>query len=133
MLRKYCLLIPLSCIICALYTTALRAGQPPAEAAAPSQQQLLDLISGNSTEGLWAGRPYQQYFSASGSTNYQEAGARPSTGRWRVNAGGQYCSVWPPSSQETCYNLLVLGKDLYWQSGDTYYKASVLEGNIFLQ
>lgn len=43
-----------------------------------------------------------QEFHKDGRTLYQAAA--PSWGGWRAS-GGQYCSVWPPSSVWTCYDL----------------------------
>ncbi|MEM7293627.1 MAG: hypothetical protein AAF420_09590 [Pseudomonadota bacterium] len=115
----------------ALAVSTVQADTPPDNALAPSANELTQLIAGNSTYGNWAGQSYKQYFDSNGTTRYDEEGRRPSSGTWRIKANGQYCSIWPPSTNETCYNLVVTGEDIYWQSGDTYYKATVVPGNIF--
>jgi hypothetical protein len=102
-----------------------------AEPAAPTQQQLSELLSGNSMQGSWAGRPYLQYFDPGGSTRYREQGGNETTGRWRVDESGQYCSQWPPSDRWVCYQVLVSGSDIYWKSGDEHYPAEVKPGNRF--
>ncbi|MEM7207639.1 MAG: hypothetical protein AAF434_07440 [Pseudomonadota bacterium] len=112
---------------------AAASDTPPAHATTPNQTELLAMIKGNSSVGHWAGTPYKQFFNANGSTRYDEEGRRPSQGTWRVASDGKYCSVWPPSSRETCYSLVVDGRDIYWQSGDKHYKSTVVDGNIFLQ
>ncbi len=49
----------------ALLSFASVAGEPPKSAKAPDQQQLTKLLSGNTMDGEWAGRPYRQFFSTS--------------------------------------------------------------------
>ena len=118
-------------LLAPLLSLAVASDTPPGTAAPPSAAELKALISGNSATGNWEGRPYKQYFSANGSTRYDEEGRRPSSGSWRINEKGQYCSTWPPSSNETCYNVLVNGQTIYWSSRGGYQKASVVPGNIF--
>lgn len=120
-------------LISSIWTSVSAAVVVPDGASPPTQQQLQFLLSGNSTRGNWAGRSYLQYFSKSGSTDYQEAGEAKSVGSWRVNAKGQYCSIWPPSSREICYQVRVLDRSIYWQSGDDFYPSQVVDGNIFNQ
>ena len=115
----------------ALLSFASVAVEPPSSAQAPDQQQLMQLLSGNTLDGEWAGRPFRQYFSASGSTRYREGNGAESSGTWRVNSSGQYCSVWPPSPREACYEVLVEGNNVYWKSGDDFYPSAVTEGNKF--
>jgi len=107
------------------------AVEPPESAAAPNQQQLSRLLSGNTLDGVWAARPYRQFFSASGSTRYKETEGAESSGRWRINSQGWYCSVWPPSDREVCYQVLVEGNNIYWKSGDDYYPSIVIKGDAF--
>lgn len=44
-----------------------------------------------------------QTFERSGATTYVEGG-RPTSGEWYVDAGGRFCSFWPPSYR-ACYDL----------------------------
>jgi len=46
----------------ALLSFASVAVEPPKTAQAPDQQQLMELLSGNTLDGVWAGRPFRQYF-----------------------------------------------------------------------
>jgi hypothetical protein len=103
----------------------------PAGAAIPGQDQLTRLLSGNTLDGVWAGRPYRQYFAASGSTRYQEGNSPPTTRTWRVDSDGQYCSIWAPSSQEACYLVLVYGNEVFWKSGGKYFPSRLTAGNTF--
>ncbi len=114
-------------------TASVFAAKPPANAMPPSSVELVQLLSGNSNDGVWEGRAYRQYFSPDGSTRYQEENSRPSSGSWKVNDSGEYCSIWPPSSRWVCYKLLIHGNDIYWQSGEKYFHARVIQGNIFQQ
>ena len=132
-LRKLLSSLGVCLMMYGLSVTAAGAAQPPANAARPTQSSLKSLITGNSIQGVWAGRPFSQYFSPLGTTDYQETGRQMTSGRWRVNAGGQYCSVWPPSPSEVCYDVRVLGKSIYWRSGDSYYESHVIDGNVFAQ
>ena len=102
-------------------------------ASAPTQQQLTQLLRGNSIEGVWAGSGFVQHFASDGSTRYREKDGSVSSGTWRVNGKGQYCSIWRPSSGESCYAVMVDGQDIYWQSGKEYFPSSVSAGVIFKQ
>lgn len=107
------------------------AVEPPASVQTPKQTNLTKLLKGNTLIGFWAGRPFRQYFSESGSTKYKEDNGSVSFGRWRVNSDGQYCSVWPPSPTEVCYDVLVDGIDIYWKSGGEVYPSTVTVGDVF--
>jgi hypothetical protein len=111
---------------------------PPAfadlgSASAPTQLLLTKLLRGNSIEGVWAGSAFVQHFASDGSTRYREKDGLVSVGSWRVNGQGQYCSIWRPSSGETCYAVLVDVKNIYWKSGKEYFPSSVSAGDIFQQ
>jgi len=120
-----------SLLLSALLSFASVAVEPPISAQAPDQQQLIELLSGNTLDGLWAGRPFRQYFAPSGSTQYKEGNGPPSRGTWRINSSGRYCSVWPLSTREACYQVLVENSNVYWKSGNDYYPSVVIEGNAF--
>jgi hypothetical protein len=102
-----------------------------AEFAAPGQQELRELLAGNSMQGIWAGRHYLQYFDANGTTRYREQDGPPTEGRWRVDADGRYCSVWPPSDRWVCYEVLISGANIYWRADGQYYPAEIKPGNLF--
>ena len=101
------------------------------EAYSPSRQQLTELLSGNSIEGIWAGRPFLQYFDPAGTTRYREQGGEETEGRWRVNDEGEYCSLWPPSDRWVCYRVTVIGNSIYWKSGDEFYPSEIKPGTAF--
>ena len=102
-----------------------------AEPAAPDKRQLIELLAGNSMRGIWAGRHYAEYFDADGSTLYREQDGPVTEGRWRVDDDGRYCSVWPPSDDWVCYQVLVSGMNIYWRADGQYYPAEVEPGILF--
>ena len=118
-----------SLLLAALISAAPLAGA--ADFDAPGQQQLTELIAGNSMQGIWAGRHYLQTFDADGSTRYREQDGPVTDGRWRVDAEGRYCSAWPPSEQWVCYEVLVSGANLYWRADGQYYPAEISPGKLF--
>ncbi len=101
------------------------------DAKAPTQAQLNLLLTGNILQGEWDGRPFTQHFAATGSTRYREGDGAQSLGTWRANAKGQYCSVWPPSPTEACYDVLAKGNNLLWKSGGKLHPSLVSEGDTF--
>lgn len=107
----------------ALLASSVVAVEPPNTAKAPDPQQLIGLLGGNTLDGEWAGRPYRQYFSVSGSTRYREGNGPETSGTWRVDSSGRYCSVWPPSTREACYEVLVEENKIYWKSGKDYFPS----------
>ena len=109
------------------------AQQPTSDAVEPTQQQIDQLLRGNSNIGVWADRPFIQFFEKNGATYYQEEGSRTTAGTWRINQDGEYCSMWPPFPRETCYELLVDGNTIYWKWENSYYLSKVVQGNIFDQ
>jgi hypothetical protein len=118
-------------LIAAFLSFASVAVEPPATAQPPSQAKLTKMLGGNTLDGEWAGRPFRQYFSTSRSTRYREGDGPESMGTWRVDGSGRYCSVWPPSARESCYEVLVEGDKIYWKSGSDYYPSVVIEGDVF--
>ena len=105
---------------------AVSAEEPKLSAA-----EIEEALAGNTIEGDWAGRPYKQYFDASGSTIYAEDGRQPSMGRWKADAvKGAYCSWWEVSGW-ACYEVLDGGPDrIIWVSPGSgeHYPAKVLSG-----
>lgn len=101
------------------------------DAKVPTQAQLTTLLSGNTINGEWDGRPFTQYFASNGATRYREGGGPESSGSWRVNAQGQYCSVWPPSPTEACYDVLIKGLNVLWLSAGKVHPSLVTRGNAF--
>lgn len=101
------------------------------DAKTPSQALLTELLRGNTINGAWDGRPFTQHFAAGGTTRYREGDGPTSRGTWRVNARGQYCSVWPPSPTEACYDVLVKGNNILWKSGGKVHPSVVTPGDSF--
>jgi hypothetical protein len=97
-----------------------------------TQEEFTTLLIGNTVVGEWAGVPYRQFFAEDGSTIYL-SGSSKTEGTWRVNEMGDYCSVWPPSSDEACYKVTRLGDELLWYSGDNRYPSHVEEGDVLEQ
>ena len=120
MIKRLCLIALLVC-----------SGAFASEAYRPDQQQLTEILSGNTIEGIWAGRPYLQFFDPGGGTRYREQGGEETEGRWRVNQKGEYCSLWPPSDRWVCYRVTVIDNSIYWKSGDEFYPSEVKPGKLF--
>ncbi|MEM7561804.1 MAG: hypothetical protein AAF353_02010 [Pseudomonadota bacterium] len=119
-------------LITLLSLTAFVAGANQLEGAeTPTQQQLQTLLSGNTLNGKWDGRPFTQYFSSQGTTQYREGDGQTTHGTWRVTAEGQYCSIWPPFPRETCYEVVVKGKTILWSWDGKIHPSEVSEGNSF--
>ncbi len=94
-----------------------------------TQEEFTALLTGNTIVGEWAGVPYRQFFAADGSTIYL-SGSSKTEGTWRINDTGEYCSVWPPSSDETCYKVTKHGDELLWHQGEERYVSHVEEGDV---
>ncbi len=118
------------CLTAGLFSLAVSAMEL-GDAKPPTQQQLRQLLTGNTIQGEWDGRPFTQHFDISGSTRYREGDGPQSLGTWSVNAMGQYCSVWPPSPTEACYDVLVKGNNLLWKSGGKLHPSIISEGDFF--
>ena len=117
-------------LIAALFSLPLKAMEL-GDARVPTQSQLSALLSGNTITGEWDGRPFTQYFAPGGATRYREGDGPASAGTWRVNAQGQYCSVWPPSPTEACYDVRVKGLNVLWFSGGKVHPSLVTRGFAF--
>ncbi len=114
-------------VILALPAGAMELG----DAKPPTQAQLTELLRGNTIVGEWDGRPFTQYFAPGGATRYREGDGPASDGSWRVNSAGQYCSIWPPSPAEACYEVRVKGAAILWLGGDKVHPSEVVPGNAF--
>ena len=101
------------------------------DARTPTQAHLKQLLSGNTLEGNWDGRPFIQHFAENGTTRYREDGGETSHGTWRVIDNGQYCSIWPPFPRETCYDVLVKGNNILWKSGGKLHPSVISPGDSF--
>ena len=108
----------------------LTGGAAAGEPTDMTAQEFRALITGNSIVGDWAGRPYKQYFAPGGGTDYVEKGKSMTHGRWRIADDGRYCSVWPPSANESCYHVQRDGNTLVWHTDGTTdtYRSQVVEG-----
>ncbi len=101
------------------------------DARPPAPALLIELLRGNTIVAEWDGRPFTQYFAPNGTTRYRESDGPASDGSWRVNSGGQYCSIWPPSPTEACYDVRVKGNAILWLSGGKVHPSEVVRGNAF--
>lgn len=104
---------------------------PAIAAEAMSNEEIRASFAGNTLDGVWgpSKTPYKQFFDANGSTTYVEAGGRPSQGRWWTR-NNTYCSSWPPSSAESCYEVRRDGDTFLWVApGNALYPSKMLPGN----
>ena len=84
-------------LICTVATTVF------AEERQLSGKEISDLLPTILATGV--DEDTRQTFSVSG-IPYSSSGSRPSTGKWWVTAT-QYCSSWPPSDGQACYDVLL--------------------------
>lgn len=89
------------------------------------------MLRGKSMQGIRADRAYLQYFDPSGSTRHREQGREETAGRWRIDANGRYCALWPPSERWVCYQVLVIGNSLYWKADGQLYPSEIKPGLLF--
>ena len=122
----------LSVLLAAALLALVPALPAAAEARKLSAAEIEDKLVGNTVEGLWAGRPYKQFFDGSGNTLYVEDGRQPSMGRWKADAEkNAYCSWWEVGGW-SCYEVLDGGPDtIIWVSPGSgeEYPAKVLPGD----
>ncbi len=105
---------------------SLRALDYDAELAEQKDAEgLRAYLTGNILVGVWGKSNTRQYFAPSGTTWYQEADNPQSTGTWRVRDDGKYCSVWPPSRHESCYDVSFMDDVLFWHSGKHRYPSAI--------
>lgn len=105
---------------------SLRALEYDANLAKQKDAEALEAyLSGNILIGVWGKSNTRQYFSPSGSTWYQEEDSPQSHGTWRVRDDGKYCSVWPPSRHESCYEVSFIDDVLFWHSGKNRYPSTL--------
>ncbi len=103
-----------------------------AQGVTMSADEFNQLLSGNTMKGVWGEANYQQYFDPNGQTTYQEEGKPETFGTWRIADNGQFCSIWPPSKDEFCYDVLKDGETLLWADGrGNTYPATVEQGKTF--
>ena len=81
--------------------------------------EITDLLTGNTTIGLWSGTPYRQHFYPTGQTTYIAQGGRPEYGRWRVNAAtNKYESEWARPGAWSAYGIAQQGDQYLWVEFD---------------
>ena len=103
-----------------------------AQGTAMNSDEFNQLLAGNTMKGVWGESNYQQYFDPNGDTTYLEEGKDETYGTWRINTDGQFCSIWPPSTDEYCYMVLKDGDTLLWDDGaGNIYPATVEAGKTF--
>ena len=101
-----------------------------ANEAEVSGDELRELLTGNSIDGMWGDTHYIQYFSDTGRTLYKPDGSPGDWGTWRINDSGYYCSTWRGGG-ENCYTVVDMDGALYWksESGGATYPFTIIEGN----
>lgn len=100
--------------------------QEQTEEQSLSQEVFFELINGQTMQGEWAGKAYEQVFFEDGRTSYREDGGSISWGTWRIREDGWYCSIWPPSPRESCYEVGLQGDVFIWHSGANRYVSQLL-------
>ena len=99
------------------------------EPTSVTQDELEELLIGNTITGVWDSHHYRQYFDNNGDTVYVEKGRPPTTGKWRISALGMYCSSWSRSQGEACYAAKRDGKQLLWEGRDgNLYRSDLVTG-----
>ena len=78
---------------------------------------------------VYEGGVIHQYFDRSGRTPYWD-GKRLTQGSWQA-LGNKYCSVWPPSSGVSCYEVYRTddGQIVWLGSRNDRYVATMVDGN----
>ena len=76
--------------------------------------EIQTLLADKTLAGADAAHKSEQLFQASGVTYYTVDGAQ-SQGLWQVR-GDQFCSQWPPNEHWSCYDVLVDGETVVFQS-----------------
>lgn len=92
-----------------------------------SSQEIAEVLTNQTAE--YVGGPIRQYFAVNGDTPYWD-GSRLTHGTWSV-AGDKYCSVWPPSSQQSCYAMYRTddGNVVWVGDRNDRYVARMVNGN----
>jgi hypothetical protein len=105
-----------------------------ASAAMPAtDNEIVAALSGRTAfEAGKTYRPWRQFFAADGGTIYFGDGPS-SAGHWKAE-GGQYCSLWPPSDQWACYQVVIDGSpavSITWISPDgTRESGALFDGDL---
>ncbi|MEM7119674.1 MAG: hypothetical protein AAF563_00270 [Pseudomonadota bacterium] len=109
----------------------LAVGPVNANEAEVSGEELRELLTGNSIDGMWGDTHYIQYFSDTGRTLYKADGSPGDWGTWRINDSGYYCSTWRGGA-ENCYTVVDMDGTLYWKSenGGATHPFTIIEGNV---
>ncbi len=109
----------------------LAVGPVKANETEVSGDELRELLTGNSIDGMWGDTHYIQYFSDTGRTLYKADGSPGDWGTWRINDSGYYCSTWRGGA-ENCYTVVDMDGTLYWKSenGGATYPFTIIEGNV---
>jgi len=96
--------------------------------------ELAELLTDNTIQGIWYETGYTQFFQGNGRTVYIADGSQPDWGTWRISSAGRYCSVWRGTG-ESCYPVIERDGTYYWlqESSGTTHPFEVFEGNITAQ
>ena len=92
-----------------------------------SSKEITEVLTNRTAE--YVGGPIRQYFAVNGDTPYWD-GSRMTHGTWSV-AGDKYCSVWPPSAQQSCYAMYRSddGNVVWVGDRNDRYVAKMVDGN----
>jgi len=112
------------------FILVMAAGPAMGDSHEVSGDDIVQLLTGNSIDGMWGDTHYIQFFAESGRTLYKADGRPGDWGTWRVDEAGHYCSIWR-GAEETCYLVVQVDGAYFWQSqdGDKTYPFDIIEGN----
>ncbi|UWQ75430.1 hypothetical protein [Leisingera sp. M658] len=117
-----------ACAVMSAYATFAAAEQPL------STEEIIDLLTGKTIEGLHFDSHTRQYFSESGLTLWIKQGdAAPSEARYKIE-DGQYCSSWSGLWNTPEWGCYAIVKDaeqgLYYFHGENF-RAPFIIGRGF--
>ena len=93
-----------------------------------TQQQIEQVLSGNTAVGSFGSTTYRQYFAPDGETLYVPDGGQPDPGKWRASEEDEYCSWWS-TTDWVCYEMTGEGDHVTWHAKDgSQSPAVIVEG-----
>ncbi len=104
-----------------------------AEEVRLNNQEIKEVLIGNTAVSWDPEWPYRQYFGRDFETVYAEKGKRSSLGNWKTG-DDLYCSLWAAGEWE-CYKVFRNNEGIVWAAelNEVRYPARVLKGERLLQ
>ncbi len=114
-------------ILAGLAALAVTSGAAMTDPVPLSATEIEDLLSGNTTVGIWSGTAYRQYYYSNGLTTYLPAEGPVENGKWRANhATNMYESHWGRAGW-SAYGIAKEGDVLFWVERDGTMQAFTVE------